>query len=90
MDRAYFVGAYWIVLGLGFILFRRSFVRERLNIHRGYARVAIGERARQRAEARARWYEMHPAEAERRAVYIGLAFIVVGAVFLLVRWNPVA
>ena len=88
MDRAYFVAAYWIVVGLGFILFRRAFVRERLNRHRAYARGAIGERTRQRAEARARWYEMHPAEAERRAVYIGLVFIIVGAVVLLVRWNP--
>jgi len=31
---------------------------------------------------------MHPAEAERRAIYIGLAFILVGVVVLLVRWNP--
>jgi hypothetical protein len=88
MDRAYFVAAYWIVVGLGFILFRRAFVRERLNRHRAYARGAIGERTRQRAEARAGWYEMHPAEAERRAIYIGLAFILVGVVVLLVRWNP--
>jgi hypothetical protein len=88
MDTACFVATYNIVIGLGFILFRRGFVRERIDRRRAYARVAIGERTRRRAEARARWYETHPEEAERRAVYIGLAFILVGAFVLLVRWNP--
>jgi hypothetical protein len=88
MDRAYFFAAYCIVVGLSFILFRRWWVRDRTDFLRSGVRFQIGERARQRAEARARWYETHPAQAERRTVYIGLAFIVVGAVVLLVRWNP--
>lgn len=63
-------------------------MRERTDFLRRAVRVAIGERMRQKAEARARWYETHPAEAERRAIYIGLAFILGGAVVLLIRWNP--
>jgi hypothetical protein len=88
MDRAYGFAAYCIVVGLSFVLFRRWWVRDRTDFLRRAVRVAIGERMRHRAEARARWYETHPAEAERRTVYIGLAFIIVGAVVLLVRWNP--
>jgi hypothetical protein len=88
MDRVYGLAAYCIVVGLSFVLFRRWWVRDRTDFFRRSVRVAIGERMRQRAEAKARWYETHPAEAERRAVYIGLAFIIVGAVVLLCRWNP--
>jgi hypothetical protein len=86
MDPTYFIAAYWVAMGIGLILFRRGFVRERIDRRRAYARVAIRERIRQKAEARARWYESHLAEAERRTVYIGLVFIVVGAVVLLARW----
>jgi hypothetical protein len=88
MDRAYGFAAYCIVVGRSFLLFRRWWLRDRTDFLRRAVGVAIGERMRQKADARARWYETHPAEAERRTVHIGLAFIVVGAVVLLVRWNP--
>ena len=88
MDRTYGFAVYCIVVGLSFVLFRHWWVRDRTDFLRRGVRFAIGERMRQKADARARWYETHPAEAERLFVYIGLAFIVVETVALLVRWNP--
>jgi len=85
MDRTSGFAAFCIVVGLSFVLFRRCWVRERTDVLRRAVRVAIGERMRQRAEARARWYELHPEKAERRAVYIGIAYILVGVVVLLFR-----
>jgi hypothetical protein len=85
MDRTYGFAALCIVVGLSFVLFRRWWVRDRTDFLRRAVRVAIGERMRQRAEARARWYESHPEEAERRAVYIGIGYILVGVVVVLFR-----
>ena len=83
MDRTYGFAALCIVVGLSFVLFRGWWVRERTDVLRSAVRVAMGERMRQKAEARARWYETHPADAERRAIYIGIAYILLGVVVLL-------
>ena len=85
MDRTYGFAVFCILVGLSFVLFCRWWVRERTDFLRRAVSVSIGERMRQRAEARARWYETNPAEAERRAVYIGIAYILVGVVVLLFR-----
>ena len=89
MDRAYGFAAYCIVVGLTFVLFRRWWMRDRTDFLRRAVRIAIGERMRQRAEDNARWYETHPVEAERRCAYLGFAFILVGTIVFVLRWNPV-
>lgn len=89
MDREYGFAAYCLVVGLSFVLFRRWWVRDRTDFLRRAVGVAIGERMGQRAEDNARWYETHRVEAERRCAYLGFAFILVGIVVFLLRWNPV-
>jgi hypothetical protein len=89
MDREYGFAAYYLLVGLSFVLFRRWWVRDRTDFLRRAVRVATGERMRQRAENNARWYETHRVEAERRCAYLGFAFILVGTVVFLLRWSPV-
>jgi hypothetical protein len=74
-----------VVLGLTFVLLRGWWVRDRLDYFSRIARTGIGERIRQTAEDKARWYESHRERTERRFTCVGLGLVLFGMVVCLVR-----
>jgi hypothetical protein len=74
-----------VALGLTFVLLRGWWARDRFDFFSRIARIGIGERTRQRAEDKARWYETHRVQGERRFAHLGLGLLLLGMIVFLVR-----